>query len=357
MTALPQGLHGAHLRTELTAALGPRRVRDALREGTLNRWSRAVLVEPRRATDFLTRAAALLTVGPTAVLAGHSALAVHGCAAADSAPIHLRVPYERKVYRHGGVVTHQGQISDDDVVKVAGLRVLVLDVALAEVLCRGTRRAAMACADEVLGLFDDETLREDFRHSVRDRIGQRADPRGRRQALSLLHLASGLAESPAESWTLLELVTGGFPIPEQQFRVLDSRGVVLYRLDFAWPQARIAVEYDGYQWHEARREADAARDEDLRRRGWTVIRARAEDLAAPGRLLAEVEDAFRRRGLSTARGESPTVRGDSRAVRGNSPTARGNSRAVRGNSRAGRGGSRGCQGPIRLQGRVRRSST
>lgn len=80
--------------------------------------------------------------------------------------------------------------------------------------------------------------------------------------------------------------------------MLDLAGVERYRLDFAWPELRIAIEYDGYEAHEGRRERDAARDADLRRRGWIVIRATIDDLHDPSGLLAEIDRAFRRRGLA-----------------------------------------------------------
>jgi len=40
---------------------------------------------------------------------------------------------------------------------------------------------------------------------------------------------------------------------------------------------------------------DLARDEDLRRRGWVVIHATAEDLKDPARLHAEIRRVFWRR--------------------------------------------------------------
>lgn len=297
MTSLPHGLHGAHLRSDLAALVGRSTLRAALREGRLTSFSRTVVVDPHRVGEFHTRAAAaLLTLGDTAVLSGQSALAVHGCAAAETAPVHLLVPYTRRTYRRTGLVTHQGTVDGADIDAVAGLRAHVPQAALAEVLCRGSRRTALACADAMLRLLAGHE-REAFRTRVAGRVDRRPDTRGCRQAHELLTLASGLAESPAESGVLLTLVDGGLPVPEQQVPILDHRGVVLYRLDFAWREARVAVEYDGYRWHEGRRDSDAARDEDLRRRGWTVVHADARDLVEPARLRSEVRELLRRRGL------------------------------------------------------------
>jgi very-short-patch-repair endonuclease len=73
------------------------------------------------------------------------------------------------------------------------------------------------------------------------------------------------------------------------------KGRELYRLDFAWPEPMVAVEYDGYAAHVDRLVRDAERDEDLRRRGWLVLHADAADLSDPSRLHVEVRQAFWRR--------------------------------------------------------------
>ena len=298
MVSLPQGLHGAYSRAELNKTLGQSEVLQALKGGGLVAVSRTVLVDARRATEFTTRAAAaVLIAGPEAVLSGPSALLVLGCTAPDPAPVHVVVPYHRKIRPRPGIKVHHGRVDEGDVREFDGLRVLVPDLALAELLCRGPRRTALASADQALGMLAENT-RAEFRACVDERIRARVDSRGRRQGLALLDLATGLAESPMESWTLLALVDGGLPVPVQQFSITDLAGRELYRLDFAWPELRVAVEYDGYAAHEGRRDRDAARDEDLRRRGWTVIRASADDLADPARVIEAVRAAFRVRGLA-----------------------------------------------------------
>lgn len=134
-----------------------------------------------------------------------------------------------------------------------------------------------------------------FRAEVSHRIRTRRDSRGRRRGEILLELATGLAESPAESWLLLGFFDGALPIPSQQTPVLDTDGRERYRLDFAWEEARVAVEYDGYAAHVGRADRHAARQADLERRGWVVLRADAEDLRDPARLHGEIRRAFSRR--------------------------------------------------------------
>lgn len=278
--------------------IGHSSVRAALASKRLVPFARSVLMESRRATEFATRAAAaLLATGPDALLNSHSALVLHGCTAAERAPIHVLVPYSCRAGRRAGVVAHRGRVDPGEAVEIDGLRALPADFALTEVLTRGSRRAGIACADEMLRLADDADV---FRARTEARIAARPDPRGRRQAVGLLDLATGLPESPPESWTLLALVDGGFPPPVPQFRIFNIDGTVRYRLDLPWPELRIVVEYDGYAAHLGRAKLDAARQEDLRRRGWIVIRATAADLHDPSRLLAEVGSAFRSRRIAAA---------------------------------------------------------
>ena len=75
-----------------------------------------------------------------------------------------------------------------------------------------------------------------------------------------------------ESEARLAMIDGGLPMPELQYEIVDGNGE-LRRLDFAWPEHRVAVEYDGVDWHS---DPDAVRN-DRRRRlalhdiGWIVI--------------------------------------------------------------------------------------
>ncbi|MGB3483170.1 MAG: hypothetical protein WBB07_13275 [Mycobacterium sp.] len=109
-----------------------------------------------------------------------------------------------------------------------------------------------------------------------------ADQKGRRgivQVRQLIPLARAQAESPMESEARLAMHDGGLPAPELQHKVIDRNGRV-WRVDFAWPDRRVAVEYDGYDWHSG--PDDFARDRQKRAAlhevGWTVISIVAADV-------------------------------------------------------------------------------
>ena len=240
------GLHGAYLRTALIRAIGRHQLANALRAEVVRPLWTGVVVETPRLLDIRTRAAAaLLTVGPEAVLWGPTAAILHGCTALECVDVHVLVPYQRQPRTKPGLVLHHGCFFTDQIVEVDGLRVLALP--------------------QVVGLWD---------------------------------LASPRAESAPESWIRMLIIELGFPLPEVNFVLRSPGGRELYRLDLAWPQLRIALEYDGHAAHAGREEEDAAREDALRRRGWTVVRARAADLADPTRFTAELRAAFAARGYT-----------------------------------------------------------
>ncbi len=75
-----------------------------------------------------------------------------------------------------------------------------------------------------------------------------------------------------ESEARLAMIDGALPTPELQYEIIDGNGE-LRRVDFAWPAQRLAVEYDGLDWHadpEAMRR-DRRRQAALHDVGWTVF--------------------------------------------------------------------------------------
>ncbi|MGZ4509860.1 MAG: hypothetical protein ACXVX4_00580 [Mycobacterium sp.] len=95
----------------------------------------------------------------------------------------------------------------------------------------------------------------------------------------LLPLASPLGESPMESEARLVMIDGGLPPPVLQYEVVDLRGD-LWRLDFAWPEFRVAAEYDGVDWHSGQDAfiRDRRRYSALQELGWAVVAILAEDV-------------------------------------------------------------------------------
>jgi len=99
-------------------------------------------------------------------------------------------------------------------------------------------------------------------------------------------LADGLAGSPQETRLRLLLHRSGLPCPAAQHAVRDAGGLVA-RVDFAWPERTIALEYEG-AWHGDSPQqvaADRRRRNPLSAAGWTVVFVTAADLHRPWALL------------------------------------------------------------------------
>jgi hypothetical protein len=101
-------------------------------------------------------------------------------------------------------------------------------------------------------------------------------------------LADGLAGSPQETRLRLLIGRSSLPMPVAQYWVEDAGGAVA-RVDFAWPERKVAVEYDGL-WHAEPGQfaKDRRRLNRLREAGWTVVFVTAADLHRPDELIARI---------------------------------------------------------------------
>lgn len=148
--------------------------------------------------------------------------------------------------------------------------------------------AAMVALARLHRLTSDDLVRE---------LGRYRRRRGVIQLRGLAGLVDPRIESPREAWVFLEIADGGLPLPEPQFWIVVD-GVPTFRLDFAYPKARVCVEYDGVEAHE---QSDEQREHDRRRRrwlrdhGWTVIVVRNGDFTRDelDRWLRELREALR----------------------------------------------------------------
>ncbi|MBW8870814.1 MAG: DUF559 domain-containing protein [Leifsonia sp.] len=81
--------------------------------------------------------------------------------------------------------------------------------------------------------------------------------------------------------------------PSLNHRIHERDGSFVARVDLAYPEWRLALEYEGDhhrtdrgQWHK-----DIDRQSRLEDLGWRVIRVTAADVAAPASLLARLQRA------------------------------------------------------------------
>ena len=97
-----------------------------------------------------------------------------------------------------------------------------------------------------------------------------------REALPLVRVG---VESPKETETRLLIIGAGLPEPVVQHEIYD-RGRFVARIDLAYPELKIAIEYegDGHRTSKEQWRRDIQRQRDLEDRGWIVIRLTQQDL-------------------------------------------------------------------------------
>jgi Protein of unknown function (DUF559) len=259
--------------TTATAPCTRARLRKAIDSRELIRPVRgAYLRADVELTEVARAQVASLVMGSTAVLCDRTAAWVLGVDCMRYAELDAPSPLESCVQRghepteRPDVVGRTRDLREEDVVLIGGVRVTSPLRTTADLLCLLPRRQALAAADALMR--EHEFSAADLRRLL-VRYFRR---RGVIQARNLAPLVDSRSESAGESWTRLEIIDHRLAIPEPQYWV-GADGEALYRLDLAYPHARIAIEYDGVAHHTS--PADRRRDEQrrawLRARGWRVI--------------------------------------------------------------------------------------
>jgi hypothetical protein len=283
---------GAH-----AAGINRKRLRSALRDGLIRRVLHGVYLRADQPDTVETRAAcAALVVAPGSVLRDRTAAWVHGVDVLTYAEHDLLPPLETCVARFRAPTDRSGidggtrDLSEDDVMAVHGLLVTTPLRTALDLGCNLRRRDALAALDQFMRLHG---ITQEQLHRDASRFFRR---RGVVQLRQLIPLADHRAESPRESWTRIEIIDAGLPCPEPQLWI-EVDGVPTYRVDLAYRRCRVAVEYDGEEFHRTSEQKthDAERREWLRDDGWTVVVVRNGDFTGMGleRWLAELRAALR----------------------------------------------------------------
>jgi hypothetical protein len=254
--------------------IGKRRLLVGVREDAVRRVLRGVYVRADLPDTPGTRAAAAaLVISRHSVVCDRTAAWLHGVDVFGYADKDILPPIETCVYRgHAnsrrvGVDGRSRDLLDEDVMMLDGLRVTTPLRTAADLACCLGRHRALGALDQFMR---DHAVTRDGLQELARRYFRR---RGVRQLRELIPLADPRAESMRESWIRLDIHDAGLPMPELQWwMVID--GVPTYRLDLAYPKHRVAVEYDGEDFHrrsEKQRAHDRERRKCLRDHGWTVI--------------------------------------------------------------------------------------
>lgn len=272
-----------------------RQVERAVAQGLLERRGPRLLVDPtwdaagEPESEFRHEIFALLcTCTPcqreSAVVFRRSAAALWGLDAFN--PKSAMLPVEIAVTRGramAGALFSAGDLPASDVTEVAGFRVTTVVrtlIDLGEVVGADLVERALESA-----LRHRYTTPEEL--SVALAPGSKLGPRRRGTGAlrSLLTARPGgqvPTESDAETLFVQLVRRAGLPPPQRQFVVYTPEG--MFRLDFAWPFVRVAVEIDGAAAHASA----SALTRDLRRQnavvvalagaGWILLRFSYADL-------------------------------------------------------------------------------
>lgn len=232
--------------------------------------------------------AATLMLPRTAVLTGRSAAAVRGMVLPRvDEPVEVVVNEHERFGPVAGLRIRRTALPPADSlpwrdIRIATHRRMVLDIVLrhAPRTRPWSRRLRSAVADVDAIIHSGLATERMVDSAVRGRTGY-----GIKLARDVVSLVDGRAESPPESEVRVVLTLAGIP-PAVQWMIHD--GTHGRRLDLAYPEHQVAVEYDG-MWHDGAKQslADARRRERLAELGWRFVLVRAEDLHGPSERLVE----------------------------------------------------------------------
>jgi very-short-patch-repair endonuclease len=107
--------------------------------------------------------------------------------------------------------------------------------------------------------------------------------------LSRLLPRGPIPDSGSETRLFQRIRKTALPMPKPQFRIMDGERL-LAQVDFAYPEARLAIEFDSDEFHSEPfdRDRDAARYNRLGVMGWLVLLATPGDLADPRSLVEAI---------------------------------------------------------------------
>lgn len=164
-----------------------------------------------------------------------------------------------------GVRIHRADISPSDIRVIRGVRVTGPNRTIADVARSCSLESAVCIADGYL------RKRLTTMSSLRAYAFNLAGPR-RALAMKVASLSDPGAGSVFETLTRLLLAGAGLRAPLTQYDVHDQDGTWIGRVDFAWPEARLILECDGFEHHSSRDafHRDRRRWNALSRAGWAV---------------------------------------------------------------------------------------
>ena len=264
--------HGLVTRAQLLTTMSVRQVDRLVASGALESLHRGVYRIAGVPDSWLQR------VHAAQLMAGPDSFASFGCAGAcwgfdgfSRGQVEITVPSRRRA-RIPGVVVH-------DTSTLGPIHVGVVD------RIRVSSAARTICdlswhlpVDRIGRLLDDALRRRLTTMRSFVSVADALDGQGRRRCtVTRLVLERRLpgyepGDSEPEAALARALVAAGLPEPVRQHRIVTPSGT--FRVDLAYPDLMIAIEYDGWRFHSSRSsfDRDRSRGNELELLGWTLLR-------------------------------------------------------------------------------------
>jgi hypothetical protein len=247
-----------------------------LRHRDVVRLSRDTYLPRSVLRDLPARIAAVLLTAPGGAVVSHlTAAALWGLAIPlqmEESRVHLTVAPGSAVRARVDRCIHRSPLTPDDVTTRLELALTTPERTWRDLAAVLAPPALLAVTDQLLGFWST-------RDGLDSQLASHPSRRGSARARAVLAVADARAESPMESvlrW------------------VLHEAGEFLGRADFAWPDRKVLVEFDG----DVHRERDvfvrdARRQNALVATGWTVLRFTSADvLGRPEDVIAQIRRAL-----------------------------------------------------------------
>ncbi|MGQ0776996.1 MAG: endonuclease domain-containing protein [Pseudonocardiales bacterium] len=239
-------------------------------------------------THELRCAGAALALPASTVITGRSAAGLWGIQLARAQdPVEIVAPETIRIARRGGLDVRRSMVRPGESVPWSEVAVatplrMALDLLLDRPLPDAVADLDAVLRDGLVALPDVTAM-----------VARRGD-KGIVAARRAVQLADPRAESRPESRVRVWLVLDGLH-PEPQYWIEDSRGPVA-RADLAFPEHKVAVEYDG-SWRDGQLWAlnhDRNRLNRVQAAGWEVVFVTAQSLHDPPRMLHTIRAALNR---------------------------------------------------------------
>lgn len=275
----------------LDAAIAPTTLRDRVSRGLLIPLHRGVYAVGHRALRMDGWwMAAVLAVGPGAVLSHRDAAQIHGLGSYAGSRIDVSTAAQRSDTQRLRVYARR-RLDADDVTTVNGIPTTTVArtlVDLAEVVQPDSLRKALGEAERQ-GKLDSKAIEE----ALKRRRGRRGPATARLRATlaDLERHGATMTRSRLEDRFLSLLAAQDLPRPQTNAQV-DG-----YEADAVWRSHRLVVELDGWDSHKTRRafQRDRTKANALTTAGWTVLRFTHDDVTRrPRETAAVVATALRR---------------------------------------------------------------